>query len=325
MKGEMAAIHILEPVNSLWNVWSNETHDFTPWLVNNIDRLAATLNLNLKDVEKEKTLSGAGRVDIYALEEETDAPVVIENQLGWSDNDHCLRLLGYAASAEASILVWVAGEFDSYHRSILRWLNETGKIDVYAVVVRAYRAGESHGLTFEAVVEPDKSIVPPLPKPTMSTICAEFYRPVVKRLRQQGMPSMGRRGWAGRYRSFQAGLGDSLYGTRIENGMSQVFLRLGGERRHERLKALEKHKEEINGKINGSASWSEDGEQRWASKNTCHILLEKRETFSLTDPREGWDPMRKWMAESLFSLWEVLEPKLDILRQAEEAMSDKED
>ena len=327
MKGEMPAIHILEPVNSLWKVWSNETHDFTPWLVKNMDRFAAALNLNLKDVETEKTLSGAGRVDIYALEEETNAPVVIENQLGWSDNDHCLRLLGYAASAEASILVWVAGEFSSYHQSILRWLNETGKIDVYAVMVQAYHAGETFGLTFETVVEPDQSKEAEIrpTKRTLSTICAEFYRPVVKELRQKVMPTMGRRGWAGRYRSFQAGLGDSLYGTRVENGVAQVFLRLGGERRHDRLKALQQHREKIDGKIKGSASWAEDGELRWTLKNKCHILLEYREPFNLTDPQEGWERTRRWMADSLFSLWNVLEPYLANLRQVEEATSNKEE
>ena len=323
----LALGYLCGPLRRAGWVWSNETHDFTPWLVKNMDRFAAALNLNLKDVETEKTLPGAGRVDIYALEEETNAPVVIENQLGWSDNDPCLRLLGYAASAEASILVWVARDFASYHQSVLRWLNETGKIDVYAVVVRAYEAGESLGLTFETVVEPDQSKeveIRPI-KRTMSTICAEFYRPLVKHLRQKGMPAMGRRGWAGRYRSFQADLRDSLYGTRVDNGVAQVFLRLGREHRHERLKALQTHREKIDRKIKGSTSWAEDGELWWDLKDTCHILLENRGPFSLTDPKEGWETSRQWMADSLFSLWNVLEPYLAELRQEEEATSNKED
>lgn len=73
---------MLEPVKSLWEVWPNEARNFTPWLSKNIARLGTTLNLNLKDVETEKTLWGAGRVDIYALGEETNALVVSENQLG---------------------------------------------------------------------------------------------------------------------------------------------------------------------------------------------------------------------------------------------------
>ena len=61
--------------------------------------------------------------------------VVIENQLEQSDDSHCLRLLGYAATAEAYILVWVAQHFTTYHRSILNWVNEADTIDVYAVTV----------------------------------------------------------------------------------------------------------------------------------------------------------------------------------------------
>ena len=63
----------------------------------------------------------AGRVDIIAQQVSTMAKVVIENQLEDSDDSHCLRLLGYAANADANILVWVARDFTAYHRSILPW------------------------------------------------------------------------------------------------------------------------------------------------------------------------------------------------------------
>ena len=317
-------IHMLEPVKSLREVWPNEARNFTPWLAKNITRLGATLNLNLKDVETEKTLSGAGRVDIYAQEEETNAPIVIENQLGWSDDGHCLRLLGYAASAEASILVWVAGGFTSYHRSILKWLNETGKVDVYAVAVRAYHAGETLGLSFETVVEPDpltEEKVRPT-KRTLSTICAEFYRPVVKQLRQKGMRTMGIHSWAGRYRSFQSGLNGSLYGSRVVDGVAQVFLRLGGGGGHpeERFNALKQKQTEIDCEIEGTVSWLEEGELSWVDRGAYHILLENKGSFRLTDPKEGWEPMRQWVSDSLFKLWDVLEPRLEKLRQEEEAI-----
>lgn len=274
--------------------------------------MGIALNLNLKDVETEKTLSGAGRVDIYALEKETNAPVVIENQLGWSYDGHCLRLLAYAASAEASILVWVPGEFTSYHQSILRRLNETGKIQVYAVAVRAYHAGETLGLTFETVVEPDpltEEKVRPT-KRTMSTICAEFYRPVVKQLKQKGMRTMGIHSWAGRYRSFQSGLNGSLYGSRVVDGVAQVFLRLGGGHPGERFNALQQKRTEIDYEIEEAVSWLEGGELSWAEKNAYHILLENKGSFRLTDPKEGWEPMRQWVSDSLFKLWDVLEPHL---------------
>ena len=313
-------IYFKEPVRRLSEIWPHEAHDFTPWLVENLDQLAATLDLNLEDeVETEKTLPNAGRIDIYALEKDTGAGVVIENQLGLSDHSHWARLLGYVIDSEASILIWVARDFTSYHQSLLNWLNQKTSIDAYAVAIQASRVGGALGIGFQVVVGPEEE--PRTIKRTLHTIGAEFYRPVVEQLKQEGMRTRGRNTWTGRYRSFQAGLEDSLYGTRIENGLAQVFLRLSGERRHERFKALQQYKEEINGKIKGSVSWAEDGEL-WDVKDKCYILLENKEPFRLTDPQEGWDCKQKWVTKSLLSLWKALEPCLNKLRQEEEALSD---
>ena len=139
---------------SLREAWPDEARDFTPWLADNIDLLGAKLDLKLEEVEAEVTLPGAGRVDICAKQAGTDAKVVIENQLGESDDSHCLRLLGYAANAEANILVWVARAFTSYHKSILEWLNDADTIHVYAVTVQAYRVGGALAADFQTVVEP---------------------------------------------------------------------------------------------------------------------------------------------------------------------------
>ena len=104
-ENEMPKIHPLDPVKSLWDVWRHEAYNFTPWLVEHIGMLSKALNMELEVVETEKTLQGAGRVDIYAKQANTGEIVLIENQLGGSDDSHCLRLLGYAAKAESNILV----------------------------------------------------------------------------------------------------------------------------------------------------------------------------------------------------------------------------
>ena len=41
-------VHVLEPVKSLWEVWSHEAHRFTPWLVDHLDRLGDALSMELK-------------------------------------------------------------------------------------------------------------------------------------------------------------------------------------------------------------------------------------------------------------------------------------
>lgn len=48
------------------DAWPNEAQDFTPWLVEHLELLGAELELDLKFVDKEVTLPGAGRVDILA-------------------------------------------------------------------------------------------------------------------------------------------------------------------------------------------------------------------------------------------------------------------
>lgn len=306
--------------------WPNEAHDFTPWLVEHIHRLEATLNFNLKEAEREKTLSDAGRVDIYALQVETDAIVVIENQLGWSDDSHCLRLLGYAAKSEASILVWVAREFTSYHLSILRWLNEADNVDVYTVAVRAHRVGEALVVDFQTVVEPNQSrgVTTPSTRKTMSTLCAEFYRPLVERLGRKGICTVGKGGWRGRYRSFQSGLDGVVYGTRVEDGMAHLFLCVGWRGLNkERFNELQQHQKEIGSKIGKTVYWMKEGEYSW--EGFCHILLKNKGSFSLTAPEKELEDMREWVADNLLSLRRALQPLLDQIRQKEDALPDKGD
>ena len=195
MDKTMAEIQSLKPVG-LREAWPDEARHFTPWLATHIDRLGGKLDLRLEAVQVEVTLPGAGRVDICAKQAETGARVVIENQLEQSDDSHCLRLLGYAANAEASILVWVAHSFSTYHRRILEWLNEADTIDVYAVTVRAYRVGEALAADFQTVVEPPQSRPGPSPgaRKTTTTLYGEFYRPLVARLRRNGVQPVGE-GW----------------------------------------------------------------------------------------------------------------------------------
>jgi hypothetical protein len=139
----MPEINALEPV-SLRQVWPDEARDFTPWLADNLHLLGAELNLALELVEVEATLPEAGRVDIIAQQVSTMAKVVIENQLEVSDDSHCLRLLGYAANADANILVWVARDFTPYHRSILSWLNESdGQRTLFEAVCQRICDGEA--------------------------------------------------------------------------------------------------------------------------------------------------------------------------------------
>lgn len=313
-KNEVPEVHPLDPVRSLWEVWPHEAYDFTPWLVKEIGMLNKALNMELEVVETEKTLPGAGRVDIYAKQANTGEVVLIENQLGTSDDSHCLRLLGYAAKAEANILVWIAGEFNPYHLSILKWLNEADTINVYAVKAQVYHVGDVLAADFQTVVEPSQSrgtISPPVEK-SSNTLYAEFYRPLVARLHQGGIQKVGRGGWRGRWRSFQTGLPGAIYVTRAEDKKIQVFLSL--DSRLERFRKLRENQEKINRELPGTVLWT--GERNW-----FRIILERKDPFSLNASEAEWEVTRQWMAENLHSLRKVIQPHIDRLREDEEAVS----
>lgn len=307
----MPEIGSLEPAD-LRELWDHEARDFTPWLANHIDRLGAKLDLSLERVQTEVTLPGAGIVDIRAQQVGTGATVVIENQLVASDHSHCLRLLGYAANAEASILGWVARSFSNYHRSILEWLNEADTIDVYGVIVRAYRVGDALAADFQTVVEPPQSrsgASDPPKKKTASTLFAEFYRPLVARLRPHGIHPVGKGGWRGRWRSFQTGHGGAVYGTGLYEGKAMVFLSLRGAAQKQTYHALREHQADIAEKVDGTVLWEESG-------RNSEIMLTQDVDLDLRGPEEQLEPVRQWMADNLVPLRDAVQPHLDRLMAA---------
>ena len=124
--------------------WDHEAHDFTPWLADNLDRLAKEIGIELEHERTEMPV-GPLRADIVARNPRDDSRVLIENQLEHADLHHLGQVLAYLAGLEAKAVVWVAKGFDEPHLSALRWLNEhTGEsFAFFAVRVRVVRIGDS--------------------------------------------------------------------------------------------------------------------------------------------------------------------------------------
>ena len=307
-------IHLLEPKESLRKAWPHEDRDFTPWVVKNIDVLSKALNMELEVEETQKTLPGGGRVDIYAQQVNTEEKVVIENQLEPSDNDHCLRLIGYAADSEANILVWLARDFSPYHLRIMEWLNEADTINIYAVKVQLYCVNGALATDLQTVVEPPQSqeTASRSEKKSASTLYAEFYRPLVASLGRSHIHKVGKGGWRGKWRSFQTGLSGAVYATGAKDSGVQVFLSIG----QNRLNQLQKHQEEINNKLSdlpGTVLWVEEGWSR--------IILESIHPFRLTAPEAEWEVARQWIVKNMPLFKDILQPHIDQLRKDEEAAS----
>ena len=297
----------LEPV-SVRQIWPHEEQNFTVWMSENLHALEPTLNLQLELVRREDS-SGPGRVDILAREVKNKRRlVVIENQLEWSDDDHFARLMGYTASRDAGILVWVTTGFHKWHRDILDWLNKAG-VEVFGLKVSAYRIGESYAPHFEKVAGPDDEVNFAEIRPASgASIYGRFYLPLTGKLRAEGISAMGGRhgGWTGRYRKLRSGFEDlgvvySLtLGRQGENCSAGLHITSDSEFRQAIYEGLVQYREELEGEMAGN-------NLRW---DYSDIWVE---TAPLTDEgkEESLEEKRIWMFDTLVALRNAVQPRLE--------------
>ena len=138
-----------------------------------------------------------------------------------------------------------------------------------------------------------------------NTRYAYFYRPLVAQLRNSGLNPVSRRGWRGRWRSFESGYStDVVYGADALGkgaGKVYVFLQMQGEDRSDIYEALILRRDQIDGVLEG-AIWKKS--ERW------HTISLKTEGI-LRDDYTSDENVRQWMARNLLLLEKVLQPHLD--------------
>ena len=141
-------------------IWPNEARDFTPWLAANINSLTKVLPFDLESIQVETEVD-AGYVDITATVAGNNTRVIIENQLEETDDDHLARILAYAATYDARIIIWIATDFAERHRLVLNRLNRntTGDLAFYGVQLRTFRIGRSKPAPlFDLVIQPTATL-----------------------------------------------------------------------------------------------------------------------------------------------------------------------
>ena len=146
----------LEPVDPRL-VWTNEAHDFTPWLLANADRLSAALGIDL-ELEAAEHPVGGYSLDLVGRDITNDAVLIVENQLAGTDHSHLGQVLTYAAGTGASTIVWIATSFREEHRQALDWLNEnTGEgTHFFGIELQVVKIGDSpNAPLFNVVVQPN--------------------------------------------------------------------------------------------------------------------------------------------------------------------------
>ena len=289
-------------------VWPNEALNFTPWLEENLSLLSEAIGMELELVQMEATLPGGTRVDILAKQVESGAKVVIENQLDVSDDDHCARLLGYAAHSDSSILIWVAGEFKDWHCRIVDWLNEKG-VEIYGVEVSAWRIGDSYAPALNLVAgrtisEPQEMSGDRQP----GQVYRDFFQPLIDDWRNKGLTDR-LTALASNDHWFESGYEYITYHAGFWGGNRDPRLDLylwiateDKDRNKEIFDALLRYREEIESELAG-VWWSRRDNQRMSAIYTSIIS-------SINEPEERLAEVREWAIDTLPKFKAAIQPRL---------------
>jgi hypothetical protein len=101
-----------------------EVKDLIPWIAESIDALNEKLNLEIEIDAKEQYEKDV-RLDLIGTDHMSQLVTIIEVQAGKSDHWYLGKLITYAATREAGIIIWIAHEFEDVHKRALEWLNVT--------------------------------------------------------------------------------------------------------------------------------------------------------------------------------------------------------
>jgi hypothetical protein len=304
--GRLIPVHLRE-------VWRHEALDFTAWLFNNLDILAAELGFSLNPEEREKKV-GPFAADIVASNSEGHR-VVIENQLEQTDHSHLGQLLTYIANlGDTKAAIWISPNPRYEHKRAVEWLDENvGDIAFYLVRVEAWKIGDS----------------PPAPKFTIIAGPTDVSRAIGEKKKQESELQESRRNfWRGliekgqalekggaysdlqpgykSFLNFSAGIPQLLYSFDILWPKEQeVSLWMGGSDRTLELNkqifgALHKHKTEIENLFGGKLKWK-------SLKHSCRIVKPMREDLSAPD---SWHSAQNEMLEIMTRLRNALDPHL---------------
>ncbi len=307
----------LEPV-PVRQIWSHEEYEFTPWLVENLDQLGKSLEMNLELVEQEAP-AGRFRVDILARDVDFGVVVAIENQLESTNHSHLGQLLTYAASHDVRRLIWVAPNFLPEHRDALEWLNQwtDDQIEVYGVEVTAIRIGDSlPAPVFNIIVAPivrvDRIEPPPDRPVNRRQFYSRFYRLLNSELvNEEIYPiSAAQGGWVARYRQYHTDHYGTSYASMhdppaTDDGHVYIGFRAWDENGEAIVSMLREHEDAIHREMPGlEADWGET--EVWVSK-----------AASYDDTEEEHIATRAWMFESLVKLRDAIKPRLDAIMSEE--------
>lgn len=290
-------------------LWQHEERDFTPWLLNNKDRLEAVLGLDIELDGREHAV-GSFELDLIGRDTSDGSPVIIENQLEGSDHRHLGQLLTYAGGVGASTVIWIATSFTEPHRSALEWLNEhtVESVRFFAVELRAIRVDDSRPAPiFEVVVRPNDwerrvAAVRSTERSERQEAYVEFWADFLAAARERGWTA-ARSPQPQQWMSTPSGIsGLTLNASFGRRGMSAelYFQHPDPERNLARFTRLSSQRERFESAYGGPIEW-----QELPGRSACRIA-DYLADASIED-RASWGDFLSWQLDRQVRLRSALE------------------
>jgi hypothetical protein len=291
----------------LRKVWKNEAYDFTPWLVENLERLGEAIGFELEFEGKEVSV-GPYSADILAKDAGTDTYVVIENQLEKTNHDHLGKCITYASVLDASAVIWIASNFTEEHKKALDWLNDHTHDDIgfYGVKLELWQIDNSQpAVKFNVISTPNTIVKQASNRKELGELTEtrkiqyKFWTAFKEKLEQSGeiksIQTPKPRYW------FDIAIGKS--GVHLSNtyntDRNEIGIRvyINSKQVDEWFPYFESKKEEIETKIGTKLVWNPNPDNK-------DKIISLSKHFDL-DNEKGWNEAIDWLAKETLKFREV--------------------
>jgi len=293
----------------------HEEHDFTPWMLQNLDLLGRELGIDISEENRQReVMVGRYFVDICAEEAGTERKIIIENQLTPSNHGHLGQLLTYASGLDGAIVVWVCSQLRDEHRQALDWLNGLGgrKAAFFGVEYECIRIDSSRpAVRFIPIVRPAEwESLPAEDADHPGTgRYRTFFQPLVDEMREKHRFTNMRVAREHNWCTFAAGHGGLKYGA-VFKGPNRLGVQLYIPRFRNSdpsvsqavYDILAASRADIEAKLQTTLEW-DDGTNR----NAQSIVLYR--DCALDDPNT-YAELRSWAIDWLLKFKQVFGPYL---------------
>ncbi len=292
----------------LATVFDGEAREFTPWLSENLERLATELGFELQTDEIEVSV-GAFKADIRAKTTD-DKSVVIENQFNATDHSHLGQLLTYASGLNAEVVIWVAERVREEHRAAIDWLNDkAADADFFAVEARAVKIDDSLPAIFWDVVSSPNTWTRTSKKAreagelgSMDRLRVNYWAALNDLIEEKNAKLTRYKPAKESWQGGSIGKGDIWLNTSISvrDNWVRVEIYLGGEKAQVFYDYFREQRTEIESSLGYALNWDP-----LKGKKACRISVK---TDAAPSDGEDWQRQHEWIVEKRLDFERVFRP-----------------